>query len=161
MDDSDVQFCIIGSLLYKSAPLHSTSPSRWYMSKKFHLNVTLRACQAEDHSKCQNSLMWPMTEFRISLCHIFLKQISKAKLCLWNLDSALCCYSVSFPLKVQTLFFSLSQLSRLSTVGKAMRNFTVEHILLTSFKRINVNHGCILNSNIYTNTNSFTECRGK
>lgn len=123
VDDSDVQFCIIGSSLYKSAPLRSTSPSRWYISKKFHLNVTLRACQAEDHSKCQNSLMWPVTEFRISLCHIFLKQISKSKLCLWNLDSDLCCYSVSFPLKVQILVFSLSQLSRLSTVGKSNEEF--------------------------------------
>lgn len=108
MGDSDLQFCIIGSSLYKSAPLHSTSPSRWYISKKFHLNVTLKACHAEDHSKCQNSLMRPMTEFRISLCHIFLEWIPKTKLCLWNLDSDLCCYSVSLPSKVQTFFQFIS-----------------------------------------------------
>lgn len=115
--DSDLQFCIIGSSLYKSAPLHSTSPSRWYISKKFHLNVTLKACHAEDRSKCQNSLMRPMTEFRISLCHIFVEWIPKTKLCLWNLDSDLCCYSVSLPSKVQTCF--QSQFSRLNTLGKS------------------------------------------
>lgn len=107
VDDSDLQFCIIGCSLYKSAPLHSTSPSRWYISKKFHLNVTLKACHTEDHSKCQNSLMWPMTEFRISLCHMILKWISKTKLCLWNLDSGLCCYSVCTS-KVQTIFQFIS-----------------------------------------------------
>lgn len=109
VDDSDLQFCIIGFSLYKSAPLHSISPSRWYISKKFHLNVTLKACHAEDHSKCQNSLMRPMTVFRISLCHISLKWISKTKLCLWNLDSDLCCYSVSLLSEVETFSVFKSQ----------------------------------------------------
>lgn len=97
VDSSDLQFCIIGSLLYKSALLHSTFLRMWYISIKFHLNVTLKACRAEDHSKCQNSLMRPMTEFRISLCHIFPKWISKPKLCIWNLDVDVCCYLVSLP----------------------------------------------------------------
>lgn len=160
MDSSDLQFCIIGSSLYKSAPLHSTSPSRWYISKKFPINVTLKACHTEDYSKCQNSLMWPMTEFRIHLCHIFLKWISKTELRLWNLDSDLCCYSVSLPSKVQHLFFRFSQFS--IDLEKATRNIiTPEHILLTSFERINVNHGCILDFNCCKRTNSFTECREK
>lgn len=106
VDSSDLQFCIIGFPLYKSALLHSTSLRTWYISKKFHLNVTLKACRAEDHSKCQNSLMRPVTEFRISLCHIFLKWISKTKLCIWNLDFDLHHYPVSLPSKAQT-FFSL------------------------------------------------------
>lgn len=150
VDDSDLQFCIIGSSLYKSAPLHSISPSRWYISKKFHLNVTLKACHAQDHSKCQNSPMWPVTEFRISLFHMFLKQISKTKLCLWNLDSDLCCYSL-------LAFQSTELIYQFSSAFKAQYAWKK----LTSFERINVTHGCILDFNSCTDINSFTECREK
>lgn len=161
VDSSDLQFCIIGSLLYKSVLLCSTFLRTWYISKKFRLNVTLKACLADDHSKCQNCLMRPMTEFRISLCHIFLKRISKTKLCIWNLDFDLCYYSVPLPSKAQTVFQFTSSFQGWMCLERAMWNVTVECILLASFETINPNHGYILDFYLCTGTNSFTECREK
>lgn len=119
VDSSDLQLCIIGFQLHKSVLLCSTFQRTWYISKEFHLNVTLKACCAEDHSKCQNSPTRPMTEFRISLHHIFLKWISKIKLRIWNLDLILCCYPVSLPSKAQA-FYSLP-FFRLCVPGKSSK----------------------------------------
>ena len=154
VDSNDLQFCIIGSPLYKSAILRSTFLRMWYISKKFHLNVTLKACCAEDHSKCQNSLMRPMTEFRISLCHIFLKLISKTKLCIWNLICAI----IQFPYLQKCRLFSVYLSFQGSMcLERAMRIVTVEYVPPSFFERINLNHGCILDFYLCTVTNSATE----
>lgn len=117
VDSSDLQLCIIGSQLYKSALLHSTFLRTWYISKKLHLNVTLKACCAEDHSKCQNSLMRPMTEFRISLHHVFLKWISNTVMHLeFGFSSVLLSSLLAFK---SSGFCQFTLVSRLNALGKS------------------------------------------
>lgn len=154
VDSTDLQLCIIGFQLYKSVLLCSTFQRTWYISKEFYLNVTLKAWCARDHSKCQNSLTRPMTEFRISLHHIFLKWISKIKLCIWNLDLVLCCYPASLPSKLRC--FTAYLFSGSVHLERAMSNATMKHISCISNEIINLNLDCILQFYLCTGTDSFT-----
>jgi len=102
--------------------------------------------------------MRPMTEFRISLCHIFLKLISKTKLCIWNLICAI----IQFPYLQKCRLFSVYLSFQGSMcLERAMRIVTVEYVPPSFFERINLNHGCILDFYLCTVTNSATERRAK